>query len=216
PVWLVDRLASGQPLPIFVVPDPADLTISARSQTIYAKRLAAAGLPVRQIFAAASDPIAHALFRPAREIAASCAKGIADETIVATHHKKPPETPPDAADPPLHPADVMTRGVKLNEAQCKDLVMALWILAEGRNFCVRYWLSTAGGRPDEAQLFFDGDLGDNKKPPATLNATAARMTAGGLQREAQAWSRLIGGAYASVGRLGTFGSSGVHFRERRT
>src|SRR5262249_17218754 len=70
PITVVDRIVKRPDLRILVVTDPDDLTISARSQTAYAKRLAAAGLPVRQIFTAASDPNAHALFRPAREIAA--------------------------------------------------------------------------------------------------------------------------------------------------
>src|SRR5262249_47447627 len=125
PITLVDRIAKRPELRIFVVTDPDDVDISARSQTSYAKRLAAAGLPVRQIFAAASDPDAHGLFRPAREIAASCTKGAADETIVAKYQTKLPETPPDADDPPLHAADVITRGVKLSEEQCKALATAL-------------------------------------------------------------------------------------------
>lgn len=216
PITLVDRIAKRPELRIFVVTDPDDVIISARSQTIYAKRLAAAGLPVRQIFAAAPDADAHRLFRAGREIAASCAKGTADDTIVATHQKKLPETPPDADDPPLHPADVITRGVKLNEAQCKALAMALWVRAEGRNFCVRYWMSVAGGSKDEAEVFFNGDLGDIKKPSGVLNIPSARVTAGSMLREAHAWSRFFGGPYATVGRLGAFGSSGNHLRDRRT
>src|SRR5204862_7852129 len=80
----------------------------------------------------------------------------------------------------------------------------------------RYWVSTAGGSKDEAQVFFEGDLGDPKKPSGALNAAAARITAGGLQREAHLWSRVFAGPYASVGRLGAFGSSGDHLHERRS
>ncbi|HLQ92373.1 MAG TPA: SEL1-like repeat protein [Xanthobacteraceae bacterium] len=216
PITLVDRIAKRPDLRIFVVTDPDDLVISARSQTIYAKRLAAAGLPVRQIFTAASGYSAHGLFEPARQIAANCAKGMADDAIVASIQKKLPETPPDADDPPLHGTDVISRGVKLNEAQCKKLGMALWVHAEGRDFCVRYWLSTVGGSKDEAEIYFHGDLGDPKKPLGALSAPAARMTSGGLQREAHGWSRSFGGPYAEVGRLGALGSSGVHLHERRT
>jgi len=216
PITLVDRIAKRPELRIFVVTDPDDLIVSARSQTIYAKRLAAAGLPVRQIFAAATGADAHGLFRASRDIAASCAKGTAADAIVTAHQNKLPGTPPDADDPPLHAADVMARGVKLNEAQCKGLAMALWVHFENRNFCVRYWLSTAGGSKDEAEVFFNGDLGDNKKPRGTLNAFSARTTAGGLLREAHAWSRQFGGPYAAVGRLGAYGSSGNHLRDRRT
>jgi pimeloyl-ACP methyl ester carboxylesterase len=65
-------------------------------------------------------------------------------------------------------------------------------------------------------VFFDGDLGDNRNPRGVLNAFAARITAGRLLREAQAWSRLSGAPYATMGRLGSFGSSGNHMRERRS
>jgi hypothetical protein len=145
PITLVDRIANRPDLRIFVLTDPDDLVISARSQTIYAKRLAAAGLPVRQIFTAASDNSAHALFQTAREITASCAKGVTEETIIASHQKKLPDTPPDADDPPLHGTDVMTRGVKLNEAQCKKLDMALWGACRGARF-LRAILAVHGGR----------------------------------------------------------------------
>jgi pimeloyl-ACP methyl ester carboxylesterase len=41
------------------------------------------------------------------------------------------------------------------------------------------------------------------------------MTAGRMQREVQRWSRLYGGPYIAIGRLGAFGSSGDH-RKRRS
>jgi hypothetical protein len=139
-----------------------------------------------------------------------------DDMIIATYQNKLPTTPPDADDPPLHPSDAMTRGVNISETQCKGLATALWVHVEGRAFCVRYWQSTAGGSKDEAQVFFDGDLGDNKKARGVLNSTAARVTAGGLQRQAHVWSRVSGMPYFSVGRMGAFGSSGNHLRDRRT
>src|SRR5207342_2924088 len=81
PIALVDRIAKRPELRIFVVTDPDDVVISARSQTLYAKRLVAAGLPVRQVFVAAPDAGAHGLFRVGRQIAASCAKGMAEDII---------------------------------------------------------------------------------------------------------------------------------------
>jgi pimeloyl-ACP methyl ester carboxylesterase len=214
PITLVDRIAKRPELRIFVVTDPDDVVISARSQTLYAKRLVAAGLPARQVFVAAPDADAHGLFRVGRQIAASCAKGMAEDIIVNTYENKLPT--PDADDPPLHPQDVMTRGVNVSDTQCKSLATALWVRVEGRSFCVRYWQSEAGGSKDEAQVYFHGDLGDPKKGRGVLSATNARATAGGLQREARAWSRLAGMPYFSVGRLGAFGSSGNHLRDRRT
>jgi hypothetical protein len=65
----------------------------------------------------------------------------------------------------------MITGVSVTEADCLDevgLVEAtirraqigrLWVKVENRGFCVRYWLSTAGGNKDEALVAFDGDIG---------------------------------------------------------
>ena len=35
------------------------------------------------------------------------------------YENKKPETPPDAAEPPLHTADTLTRGVAIDERGCK-------------------------------------------------------------------------------------------------
>jgi hypothetical protein len=53
PIALVDQVVKRPGLRIIVVTDPDDVIISARSQTTYVRRASAAGLPVRQIFAAA-------------------------------------------------------------------------------------------------------------------------------------------------------------------
>jgi hypothetical protein len=125
-----------------------------------------------------------------------------------------PETPPDADDPPLHPPDLLTRIVTVTESQCKSLRTAAWVRVDGAGYCVRYWISTAGGSKDEAIVFVHGDLGDPKKPNA-LNQSSALMTAGRMQRETHRQSRSYGGPYIAIGRLGAYGSSGDH-RKRRT
>jgi dienelactone hydrolase len=216
PITLVDRVAKRPDLRIFVVTDPDDVVISARSQTKYAKRAAAAGLPVRQIFTAAPDAHAHALARTGREVAASCAKGTSDDAIVAKYQNKVPDVPPDADEPRLHATDVLTRGITLTELQCKELTSAVWVRVEGRTFCVRYWMSTVGGKKDDAMVFLDGDLAETEKGSGKLNSHAARLTAASVQRNAQFWSRVYGGPYIVIGRPGTFGSSGHHGRDRRT
>jgi hypothetical protein len=96
PISLVDKIANLPELRIFVLTDPDDSVVSARSQGLYVKRLTAAGLPVRQIFAAASDPYAHVLASEARRVAADCVDGIATDVIVAKFENKRPKSPPDA------------------------------------------------------------------------------------------------------------------------
>ena len=213
PIALVGSIEKRPDLRIFVLTDPDDIVISARSQTVYARQLAAAGLPAHQIFAAAPDPSAHALWREARDIAAACAKGDAPGAIVAKYENKKPQTPPDFYDPPLHKADMPEPAI--SETQCSSFATAVWVLVEGRGFCVRYWMSTAGGNKEDALLFIQGDLGAYKGDRLELNRASAFVTAGRIQREAHYWSRVYKGPYFHVSRMGTYGSSGDH-RARRS
>jgi pimeloyl-ACP methyl ester carboxylesterase len=214
PITLVGQITARPDLRIFVLTDPDDTVISARSQTAYVKRLSEAQLPVRQIFVAARDTSAHLIDNEVRQVLAACAKGTADDAIVAKFQNKVPETPPDADDPPLHPPNLLTRSVTVSESQCKSLRTAAWVRIDGTGYCVRYWISTAGGSKDDAIVFVHGDLGDSKKPN-TLNQYAAFITAGRMQRDVHRLSRIYGGPYITIGRLGAFGSSGDH-RKRRT
>src|SRR5262249_4839757 len=214
PVALVDQVVKRPDLRIIVVTDSDDVVISARSQTAYVRRASAAGLPVQQIFAAATDPGAHGLSRAGLSVAADCARGVKDDAIVSKYQNKMPETPPDADDPPLNAPAVLTLGVIVSESQCKTLRNAVWVRVDGTGYCVRYWISTAGGSKDEAVVFVHGDLGD-PKTPGSLNRYAAHMTAGRMQRDVQRWSRVYDGPYIAIERLGAFGSSGEH-RKRRS
>jgi pimeloyl-ACP methyl ester carboxylesterase len=214
PVALVHQVVKRSDLRIIVVTDPDDVVMSARSQTAYVRRASAAGLPVQQIFAAASDVNAHNLLRTGLSAAVDCARGVGANAIVAKYQNKAPEIPPDADDPPLNTPAVLTHGVVVSEAQCKDLRNAVWVRVDGAGYCVRYWMSTAGGSKDEAVVYIHGDLGD-AKTPGQLNKYSAFMTDSRMQREVQRWSRLYGGPYIAIGRLGAFGSSGDH-RKRRS
>src|SRR5262245_59329910 len=214
PIALVDQITARPDLRIFVVTDPDDMVISARLQTAYVKRLAAAKLPVRQIFIAASDASAHVLGNQALEVLAACTRGRSDDDIITKFQNKTPETPPDADDPPLNPPDLLTRSVTVTELQCKTLRTAAWVRVDGAGYCVRYWISKAGGSTDEPVVFVHGDLGDPKNPNA-LNQSSALMTAGRMQRETHRQSRSYSGPYIAIGRLGAYGSSGDH-RKRRT
>src|SRR5512132_2684590 len=214
PVALVDQVMKRSDLRIIVVTDPDDVVISARSQTAYVRRASAAGLPVQQIFAAASDVNAHNLLRTGLSAAANCARGVRENAIVAKYQNKVPEIPPDADDPPLNTPAVLSHGVVVSEPQCENLRNAVWVRVDGAGYCVRYWMSMAGGSKDEAVVYIHGDLGD-AKTPGQLNKYSASMTAGRMQREVQRWSLVYGGPYIAIGRLGAFGSSGDH-RKRRS
>ena len=216
PIALIDKVANRPDLRIFVLTDPDDVVISARSQGLYVKRAVAAGLTLRQIFVAATDPYAHVLSSEARKIAADCAKGVSNDEIVAKYENKKPTSPSDAHESPMYSAETVLRGIIVGEAQCRQLPLALWFKVEGRGFCVRYFMSNAGGPKDTALVFFDGDIATTKNGKPTLAPGATNLTAGKIARVAQAWSRLYKGPYIEIGRLGTLGSSGNHVRDRRS
>jgi dienelactone hydrolase len=216
PITLADKIGNRPDLRIFVLTDPDDVVISARSQGLYVKRLIAVGLPVRQIFLAALDPYAHVLASEARKVAADCARGVTNEAIVAKYESKKPTSPPDTDEPPMYAAETILRGVVVSEAQCRQLPLAVWVKVDGRGFCVRYFMSTAGGVKEAALIFFDGDIASTKNGKPTLAPGATNLTAGMLTRIAQVWSRLYRGPYIEIGRLGTLGSTGNHVRDRRS
>jgi pimeloyl-ACP methyl ester carboxylesterase len=118
---------------------------------------------------------------------------------------------PNADDPPLHTAAALQHGVTITEPGCRRLATALWLRVDGRGFCVRHWMSTAGGMRDEATVFIHGDLVSGRiDESGRLNAFASRVTAGQVQRFAHSWSRVHAAPYLAIGRLGAFGSSGNH------
>jgi pimeloyl-ACP methyl ester carboxylesterase len=119
PVALVHQVVKRPDVRIIVMTDPDDVVISARSQTAYVRRASAAGLPVQQIFAAASDVNAHNLLRAGLSAAADCARGVRENAIVAKYQNKVPEIPPDADDPPLNTPAVLSHGVVVSEPQLR-------------------------------------------------------------------------------------------------
>jgi len=60
---------------------------------------------------------------------------------------------------PLSTDRDMVAGVSVTEADCRALSGRLWVRADNRGFCVRYWFSMAGGSKDEALVAFHGDIG---------------------------------------------------------
>src|SRR6476659_2903741 len=109
--------------------------------------------------------------------------------------------------------DLVT-GVSVTEADCRALTGRPWVRAENRGFCVRFWLSMAGGSKDEALVAFHGDVADGKPPQ--LLAAMRPISDENLQNAADYGSRLYRGPYFLIARPGTFGSSGHHVKDRRT
>jgi dienelactone hydrolase len=73
-----------------------------------------------------------------------------------------------------------------------------------------------GGMKDEALLYVHGDIGFRDRGTVYLADDPGLSTAGQQQRKTERWSRIYGGPVISIGRVGAYGSSGDHLRQRRT
>src|SRR5689334_14450027 len=49
------------------------------------------------------------------------------------------------------------RGIAMTQVQCASLPQAVWLSVMSRNFCIRYYLSTAGGEGARPVVFLQGD-----------------------------------------------------------
>src|SRR4029077_4790496 len=110
----------------------------------------------------------------------------------------------------------MVTGVSVTEADCKAQMGRLWVKVDNRGFCVRFWLSTAGGSKDEALVAFNGDIGGRIDGKLQLLEQVRSISDESQQKAADNGSRLYRGPYFLIARPGTFGSSGHHLKDRRT
>ena len=55
------------------------------------------------------------------------------------------------------PVADMLRGIRMTQAQCAAIPMTVWLKVMGRDFCIRYYLSTAGGEGSRPVVFLQGD-----------------------------------------------------------
>jgi hypothetical protein len=97
------------------------------------------------------------------------------------------------------PLAVFGPGAVMTQAQCAAIPEAVWVGAFGRSFCIRYYLSTAGGEGKKPVVFLQGDFLENKEENTDdIVAFAARI------------SRQMNTTAIYLARLGREGSSGSH------
>ncbi|MBX9827949.1 MAG: hypothetical protein K2Y27_23475 [Xanthobacteraceae bacterium] len=116
------------------------------------------------------------------------------------------------------PVADLVRGITVTQAQCAALPQAAWLNGlghkfMGREFCIRYYLSTAGGEGARPAVFLQGDrLG-------RLNLRTGEYTSSGRDKDidtddfvraAEVLSKQTGGPAIYLARPGLDGSSGDH------
>ena len=75
-------------LRMIVLTDPDDRAVSFRSQREFVERVRSHALPILQITAAAGDENFHGLASVGKRLAADCAKGVDDETLIKRYQTK--------------------------------------------------------------------------------------------------------------------------------
>jgi hypothetical protein len=130
---------------------------------------------------------------------------------------------PSGAGADVIKSEDMLRGVTTTRAQCDATPQTLWVNAFGQDFCVRYYLSTAGGEGPRPVVFLNGDRfwpvnpktwqwapSTAKKARDVFDDTNRDVDTGDLMRTAEQFSRLARTTAIYLARMGVDGSSGRH------
>jgi hypothetical protein len=107
----------------------------------------------------------------------------------------------------------LLRGVTITHAQCEATSQTLWLNVHGRDFCVRYYLSTAGGEGSRPVVFLQGDrFGKlNPKTRAWIDAVEAKdIDTDEIMQVADAFSKMAKTTAIYLARIGVDGTSGNH------
>jgi hypothetical protein len=112
----------------------------------------------------------------------------------------------------------MLRGIQMTEAQCAARPQTVWVRVVEEQFCIRYYLSTAGGQGRVPLVFLRGDTFGRLELTTGAFAGAAEardVDTARFERIADLISEEAGVPAIYLGRIGLDGSSG-HHRLRRT
>jgi hypothetical protein len=109
--------------------------------------------------------------------------------------------------------DDMLRGITMTRAQCAAIPSTVWVNVSGRDFCVRYYLSTAGGEGSRPLVFIQGDY-FGRLDPKTWNwadpSEAKDINTDDLMKMADGFSKLAKTTAIYLARIGVEGTSGNH------
>ncbi|WP_229266473.1 hypothetical protein [Leptospira sp. severe_002] len=120
------------------------------------------------------------------------------------------------------PLQELRQGVAMTPAQCASLPSTVWLVVQGRPFCIRYYLSNAGGQGAQqgTQLaarpvvFLEGDkLGSFNTRTGVFKVEPGKdrdINTDNLDRYAEGLSKRNKTTAIYLGRVGVDGSSGDH------
>jgi hypothetical protein len=107
----------------------------------------------------------------------------------------------------------MLRGIRMTQAQCAAIPMTVWLKVMGRDFCIRYYLSAAGGEGARPVVFLQGDkFGrlNSRTGEFALTPRDKDLDTDDFERWAEKLSKAAKGPAIYLARVGIDGSSGHH------
>jgi hypothetical protein len=107
----------------------------------------------------------------------------------------------------------MLRGITVTQQQCAAIPQTVWLNVSGRDFCVRYYLSTAGGEGARPLVFLQGDYFGklDAKTWTWLDPSDAKdINTDDLVRMADGFSKMAKTTAIYLARIGVEGTSGNH------
>jgi pimeloyl-ACP methyl ester carboxylesterase len=111
----------------------------------------------------------------------------------------------------------LLRGITITHAQCDATPQTLWLGLHGREFCVRYYLSTAGGEGLRPVVFLQGDqLGKfNTKTWSWMDTSLAKdVDTDDIMKIADGFSKEAKTTAVYLARIGVDGTSGNHMSRK--
>jgi len=110
----------------------------------------------------------------------------------------------------------MLRGIRMTREECAAKPQTFWLNVYGRDYCLRYYLSTAGGEGTRPVIILNGDslgpIGKNgewKDPSKAKDDDTDK-----LQRAADRFSKFAKTTAIYIGRIGVEGTSGSHLARK--
>jgi len=111
----------------------------------------------------------------------------------------------------------LLHGSTLTRAQCEATSGTLWLSVHARDFCVRYYVSTAGGEGPRPVVFLQGDqLGKlNRKTWTWMDTSEAKdVDTVDIMKIADGFSKMAKTTAIYVARIGVDGTSGNHMSRK--
>jgi pimeloyl-ACP methyl ester carboxylesterase len=117
------------------------------------------------------------------------------------------------ADAEIFKKEDLLRGITITHAQCDAATQTLWLNVDGHDFCVRYYLSTAGGEGKRPAVILQGDqLGKmNLRTWSWTDTSEAKdVDSNDIVKAVDLLSKLARTTAIYLARIGLDGTSGSH------